>query len=354
MEKRRKATGIIVEYNPFHNGHIYHINQAKKHTPDNIIIAVMSPNFVQRGEPALVNKWERTRACLEHGVDLVIELPTVYAIQSATYFAKASVEMLALMHIETLVFGSETADMDSLQTNNTYTHDPSQSYAKNANNTKAANDILGSLYTQFAAEKKIAVQPILRTNAYHATDIDQAIASASAIRANLGHTDVHHTTPMDLETMTHHHLSDYEALIRYRLSLGPQYLKNLLMVDEGIENLLYKHRALPLDALIAACTNQKYSTTRIQRTLIAILLNLEKTDAKPLETVRVLGMGPEGQAYLRQLREDQCSPVVSFKYYPFKDLELKASEIYASVKAAPYPEQTRADELQAIIGIHEI
>ena len=158
---------------------------------------------------------------------------------------------------------------------------------------------------------------------------------------------------MDLNGLSLHHLNDYEALIKYRLTLGPAYLKTLLMVDEGIENLLYKHRHLPLVDMIAACTNQKYSTTRIQRTLMAILLNIEKTDVTPITAVRVLGMNAKGQAYLKELRDLEISPVVGFKHYPFKDIELKATEIYASVKDDATLKKAIADELQTIIGIHE-
>ena len=76
MENKLKAIGIVVEYNPFHNGHIYHITKTKKIAKGDVLIAVMSPNFVQRGEPAFIDKWERTKVALEHGVDLVIEIPT--------------------------------------------------------------------------------------------------------------------------------------------------------------------------------------------------------------------------------------------------------------------------------------
>ena len=88
--------GIVVEYNPFHNGHIHHIHQARKQSGCNLLIAVMSPHFVQRGEPAIADKWSRARTALHHGVDLVLELPTIHAVQSAQFFASAAIDILAL------------------------------------------------------------------------------------------------------------------------------------------------------------------------------------------------------------------------------------------------------------------
>jgi len=107
--------GIVVEYNPFHNGHVYHIEQARKITNCDLLIAIMSPTFMQRGEPAIINKFERTKFALEYGVDLVVELPSVYAIQSANHFAYGALKLLNELGINYLVFGSEKNDLQSLK-----------------------------------------------------------------------------------------------------------------------------------------------------------------------------------------------------------------------------------------------
>lgn len=351
MKNNLKSTGIIVEYNPFHNGHHYHIQQAKLLNPDTILVAVMSPNFVQRGEPAFVEKWERVRAALDHGVDLIVELPTCYAIQSAQYFAKASVEILNLMGVSNIVFGSETGSVDKAFLPNPKSLDASTSLAKNINNTKASNDVLGSLYMYYANQYGIGCHPIKRTNSYTSIDISNPISSATAIRAHISSKDVSHTTPMDLNNVQHHFLNDYEDLIHYRLSLGPETMKDCLMVDEGIENLLYKLRSQPLDSLIEQATNRKYSTSRIRRTLMAIYLDIKKEAIQPIETVRVLGMTNKGQSYLRQLKHDKLSPVVPFKHYQYRDLEIKATTLYSLPYGKEYQTNLHLKELSTLIRI---
>lgn len=349
MKKELKATGIVVEYNPFHNGHIHHINETKKVTPNAVIIAVMSPHFVQRGEPAIIHKWERTKVALDHGVDLVVELPTCYAIQSATYFAKAAIDILHLMRVSNIVFGSESADMKIIESDPIFDYSPSIGLAKVASNNKESNDILGYQYIKWAREVGITPHAIKRTNSYNSLDVSSPISSASAIRANVHTLDVTHTTPMIFEGKVLHSLEDYDSLIRYRLSLGTRSFNNNLMIDEGIENLLYKHRNLVLNDLLQSTTSKKYSTSRIRRTLMSCLLDIKKEDIKPITQVRVLGMNQRGQAYLRHLREQECSPVVPFKHYQFKDLELKASEIYASVMDEQYQKFIMQAEIATII-----
>ena len=98
--------GIIVEYNPFHNGHIYHINKIKEKYPDSIIIAVMSGNVTERGDISIIDKWDKTKIALKYGIDLVIELPFKFASQSADLFARGAMEILNEMKVDKIVFGS--------------------------------------------------------------------------------------------------------------------------------------------------------------------------------------------------------------------------------------------------------
>ena len=106
-------TGIITEYNPFHNGHLYHLNSAINKTKSDGIVCIMSGNFVQRGEPALIDKWKRTEMAILNGVDLVLELPTYYALSSAEFFAKGSVSILnSIGVINNIFFGSECGNIE--------------------------------------------------------------------------------------------------------------------------------------------------------------------------------------------------------------------------------------------------
>lgn len=109
-----KATGLIVEYNPFHNGHLYHLTKSIQQSNADVLIVVMSGHFTQRGEPTIINKWERAKMALLNGADLVIELPYVYSCQSADLFAKGAVSILTHLHVNELIFGSESGNIDEL------------------------------------------------------------------------------------------------------------------------------------------------------------------------------------------------------------------------------------------------
>lgn len=349
MKKRPAITGIVVEYNPFHNGHIYHIQKAREISQCDVLIAVMSPHFVQRGEPAFIDKWARTEAALNHGVDIVIELPTYFALQSADYFAKASVELLNIMHVDTLVFGSESNDLDTIRNAFSFQPEVGRSYAHQMGGAVLSNDILGYQYIQTAQALGIKAIPIQRTNGYHDTSVEATIASATSIRLNHRVRDVSHTTPLNLDATTIHDISEYETLIRYALKTKTRaHLQSILLVDEGIENLLVKHSNLPLDALIATCTSKRYTTSRIQRTLMNILLDIKKDDVKPPAQARVLGMNMRGQAYLKDIKND-ANYVTSFKQYDLKDLELKATTIYGMVKDNKTMNALIQDEISKLI-----
>ena len=109
-----KASGIIVEYNPFHNGHLYHANKQKNDWSD-IVIAVMSGNFLQRGEPAFVDKWARANMALKNGVDIVLELPYAFATSNAPTFARGAIELLDAAQCSAFCFGSEDGEVESFE-----------------------------------------------------------------------------------------------------------------------------------------------------------------------------------------------------------------------------------------------
>ena len=110
-----KAVGIIAEYNPFHNGHLYHLKQVKKMFPDHVTVIVLGGHFMQRGETSIINKWDKTKIALTYGADIVIELPYPFATQAADFFAKGSIQILKEMNVDKLVFGSESNDVNKLK-----------------------------------------------------------------------------------------------------------------------------------------------------------------------------------------------------------------------------------------------
>lgn len=349
MTKKLHATGIIVEYNPFHNGHIYHLNQAKEITQCDVLIAVMSPQFVQRGEPAFIDKFQRTQVALEQGVDIVIELPSYYALQAAEHFSAAAITLLKHMKIEDLVYGVEHLQ-DAKPQFNSKRMDQGQSYAASFDSsTNTPNNILAQAYEADLKKTSIQGHRIQRTNGYFDTDILQNISSATAIRlAHKRSHDTSHTTPMDFDVT--YHLSEYESLIKYAIiTQDANSLASYLLVEEGIENLFKKHVHLPLDEMIDACVSARYTRSRIKRTLLNIVLGHRKDTPATLDEVRVLGFNAKGQKYLRQIKDDDERIKTSFKTYANKDMELNATCIYNLVKDPLVYEQQRLKESQIII-----
>ncbi len=335
MKNKIKAAGIVVEYNPFHNGHIYHINQTKKITDCDVLIAVMSPHFVQRGEPAIINKFDRTELALKYGIDIVVELPTHLTLQSAEVFSKSALKLLSLMKIDDLVYGSETMDKPELKEPDTNLLKQGYSYARSKNiDALLPNQILGAYYEKYAQLYGIKTHRILRTRAYHDEKIYEDISSASAIRKAFFEKQAYkHSTPVNLDNYLCYRIEDLFELIRYQIIISKDHLSDYLLVDEGIENLLYKNALIHDNYadFLKASVSRRYTESRIRRTLMHILLETPR-NLPELSQVRVLGMNQKGQEYLAQIKKE--APIVtSLKDYEFKDLESKASAILNIVKA---------------------
>ena len=333
MNKLLSATGIVVEYNPFHYGHLYHIEKVKSLSQCDVLIAVMSPHFVQRGEPAILDKWERTEIALKHGVDIVIELPTHLTLQSAEVFAKSAIKLLSMMKVNNIIYGSESLEKPKLSKPNKTLLKQGYSYAK-AKNTQdfKPNQILGAYYEKYAQKYKINTQRILRTVDYHDLELHQKISSASAIRkAHFEGQDTTHTTPTNLNEHITTHLEMSYPLIRYQIFTKHKNLKDYLLVDEGIENLFYKlaMKHDNLEDFLEEATSKRYTKSRIQRTLMHILLQTPR-DIEEIKEVRILGMTQNGRNYLNQIKKDV--PIcTSFKNYQFKNLEMKSTQVYVSM-----------------------
>lgn len=346
--------GIIAEYNPFHNGHLYQIEEAKKQTGAQYVIAVIGGNFTQRGDTSLCNKWVKTKMALENGVDLVIELPTVYSISSAENFAEGAIKILdSLKIVDTLCFGTETADFAALNniTNILY-NEPKEyvailnhelgkglSYPKArenavmmyandikryANILAGSNNILAIEYLKALRRLKSDIKPfsIQRKKVYYNDErIIDEFASSTAIRQfaqREQYEDIRKVMPTNAYRILKEEiergnyvlgLSKYEKEILYNLrKMTVKQIAELPDVTEGLEYAIKNaaNSCNNLPDLINIIKTKRYTQTRIQRILLYALLGITKKDMmiskKIVPYSRVLGVSKKG----RELLSDIC------------------------------------------------
>lgn len=366
-----RTVGIVVEYNPFHNGHLYHLQQSLKITEADAVVAVMSGHFLQRGEPALADKWVRAEMALRGGCDLVIELPVAYATQAAEWFAFGAVSLLdATGVVDSLCFGSEHGEIGILQRiARTLAAEPSgfrklvaeelaagvsypagygaavRRYMEAAGDLEAAaypldqpNNTLGLHYV-LALERigsRIRPYTLRREKAgYHERRFtDGQIASATAIRRTLMESgslqDVAAYLPQSTVELLKKACDEGKAPIGWerfaerlfhRLLASPaEELAELHEMTEGLEHRIKK--ALPslpsldVEALLAALKTKRYTRTKLQRALLAALLGHGKELLAPARLrdgigyIRVLGFSAKGRELLRRMRRSARLPVL--------------------------------------------
>lgn len=361
-----KVLGIIVEYNPFHNGHIYHIQKAKEITQCDYTIAVMSSHFVQRGEPAIIDKWTRSALAVDYGVDLVIELPFVYACQSADYFAKGAIDLLHAIGVSDICFGSEDGhintflDIAKAIENHQEQYDmlikrymkEGIRYPDACNQAlenimgkaiRTPNDLLGLSYVKEIVANHYHINPhcFLRTNNYHDTTL-QTIASASAIRKAIREgQDISDSLPHpELYNQTTYFLDDFYPFLRYQiLTSTPLQLSQYHLVEEGLENLLIAkiNQSKSMEEFIQSLLSKRYTRPRIQRMLIHILMKNTKQDiqnAMNIDYIRILAMNTKGRQYIK-LKKKNCPYhlITRFSSYshPALDIEFKASKLLSLI-----------------------
>lgn len=379
-----RVTGIIVEYNPLHNGHIYHINKTKQITGCDYLVAIMSGNFVQRGEPALVNKWIRTEMALKSGVDLVIELPFIYSTSSAEGFAFGAVSSLnCLGFIDNICFGSEAENIKLLEYIAQILADEPIEYKtllrkylkegisfpsarENAlidyykiknpgifnekeliNILGSSNNILGIEYLKsiYRLSSKINPFSIKRvSNSYNQSVLTGSISSATSIRKNINNINIIETLPDYVYNTLQSEkklgrcpitLSNFSNLILYKLrDSSIDYIKNLLDVGEGLENKIKKgaEKANNIYELIDSIKNKRYTSTRIKRILLYSLLGVTK-DVKnsiksPAGYIRVLGFSENGRMLLRKANQNSSVPIITNP--SFKDSEILKYDIHST------------------------
>jgi len=355
--------GIICEYNPFHNGHIYHLQKIKEMYPDDMIILVMSGSFTMRGEVSLLNKWDKTHIALTYGVNLVIELPTFYSTNSADFFAYAAIKILKELKCNYLVFGSESNDIKLLsilantELNNSnydklvkkymdmgYNYPTSMSkslYELTNKVINLPNDLLGLSYIKEIIKQKAKIKPIsiLRTNNYHDTNINNEISSATSIRNAINNNiDIKKLVPKETyeRIIKDNFYNRFFSLLKYKIISDINNLDIYFDVSEGIGNLIKKniYKAHDYDELISLIKTKRYTYNRLNRILIHILLNMKKKDVnqlKKINYIRVLGFDEIGKKYLKSIKDRTRIPIIT-NYSNIKDnnlnFELNATFIY--------------------------
>lgn len=360
-----KSVGIICEYNPFHNGHIYHLKKVKELCPDHVIVLIMSGNFLQRGDASLINKWDKTRIALEYGVDLVVELPFPFATQSADIFAAGSIGLLKALHVDKLVFGSECNDINKFITlAETQLH--SETYDEQVKNyldqglnyptalskslfnltgytIDTPNDILGLSYVREIMKQDAHIQPlcIKRTNNYHSTVPESEIASASSIRASLRKKqNIQAYVPK--ETLKYlkpyHTIENYYPFLKFKILTELNDLDMYQSVDEGMGARLKKFIIMSksYQELIENLKMRRYTYQKISRMLVHLLCNFTKDEAddmRKLKYIRILGFSSKGQLYLKTYKKKIDLPILTnfTKMNDMLALEFRATCAYASI-----------------------
>ena len=354
--------GIICEYNPFHNGHLHHLNKIKERYKDSTIVLVMSGNFVQRGNISILNKWDKTKIALHYGIDIVIELPYLFATQSADIFAKGTISILKELKVDKLIFGSESnnikklQELATIQLENTNYDTLVQNYLNKGYNYPTAmnkalynitkheittpNDLLGLSYIKqiILQNTNIEVETIQRTNDFHSTNLTNIITSATSIRQALkNNIDINKYVPQETIKYIDHNQYDntYFDYLKYKILSDKFNLSIYQTVDEGIENriLKYINSCQNLDELISKIKTKRYTYNKISRMMNHIICSFTKEEAlnQELKYIRLLGFSKKGQIYLNKIKKDLTVPLITKQKKEFDHLlstNNRCDEIY--------------------------
>ena len=394
-----KAVGLVTEYNPFHNGHLYHLNKAMELTGADISVAVMSGDFVQRGEPAVLDKYTRTSMALNSGVNLVVELPVNYAVSSAESFAAGALKVLDYIKADSIAFGSESGDIERLSKlahilcdNEDTLYKEISKYSANgisyvvekltdkdtAAMLTSSNNILAVEYLKAIIKNKYAIKPYTikrQGDSYNDTDIRSEYASATALRENLKAGNISEYIPVKagliLSSNTNYIYPDdiTEVLFTRLLDIlfASNYDKNVFIenvmqypdVSKEIAGRLYKSvmdmitRTVPQGAeskdngvfsfgsLCEHIKTKEVPLSRIKRALVRITLGLDKKHMEKYANepyIRVLGFDKKGQEYLSYIRKTVEVPLIT-KTADYKEMlldDIHAANIYNMIVAGKY------------------
>ena len=395
------ATGIIAEYNPFHNGHLYQLREATRLTGQPVVVA-MSASFMQRGEPACLSKWLRARLAVENGAALVLELPTAFSLRSAQFFASGGVQLLAATgSVTTLSCGVESPELDFGALAQRITSDAAQgrirsllsqgkSYAAacaavlseaqqeagvtamqaSSNEGKAfacltkPNDILALEYAK--ALQATDIKPLFierRGDGYNDREISGTMSSATAIRQALNNSNDgwQQAVPASVRQALLDNAPGYDAallwqLLRYKLRLmSVDAIADTCQCSEGLENLLKDAAACPSFAeALQLCTSKRYTTSRIRRLFMQLLLDVPRwrwEDNAPAY-LRVLAFNDTGRQLLKQMKATASLPIITglYRNWPqrLQHLQLRQQQIYSQQLLL----ELRATELWSLLQLN--
>ncbi len=351
--------GIVAEYNPLHRGHLYHLNKARELSHAEAVVVVLSSNFVQRGEPALLDKWSRTQSALDSGADLVLELPLVFSAHNSGVFANAAVDILGATGIVTNIsFGVESQDwhMDKILDILIEEPEPFKCHLKAhldkgysfvearalaldsivpgcAEKLRGPNNTLALAYILRIKQKKwnMELTPIQRIGAdYHNKDISE-YSSATAVRKALAEgfvNDALAQLPSSSANIVKKAIADgricinngklWNILRPMLLRSSPEEISTYAEICEGIEYRLRDTalEAASFDEWASCCTTKRYPRGRIQRHGVHFLLGLEHWTNRAFQRIgpayiRVLGMNETGKKLLRRMRTKATLPIAT-------------------------------------------
>lgn len=376
-----KTVGIIAEYNPFHNGHLYHLQKAKEEANADYCIAVISGNFTQRGDTSIVNKWAKAYMAICGGADLVIELPTIYSVSSAENFANGAIKILdSLKIVDSFAFGAEANDIATLNNIANVLYEEPRGYTsilnhelqkgisyptarenalmmylndikRYANILSSPNNILAIEYLKALKVQKSNLKPIMIKRQkvyYNENHIIDNFASATGIRELLRkkeYSKLKKVVPKNTYQILGQQnqkgelipgLEKYEKEIIYTLRKMPtSEIANLPDVSEGLENAIKNaaNNYNNLTDLINSIKSKRYTQTRIQRILIYALLGINKkmmnTSKKVTPYVRVLGFNQNGRKLLSEItmRNPKINMITSVKKYMNQNKDKQLAEI---------------------------
>jgi predicted nucleotidyltransferase len=362
-----KISAIISEYNPIHKGHVHHINRTKELADSDAIICIMSGNYVQRGIPAIIDKWNRTKAALECGADLILELPVVYSLSSAEFFAQGAVSLLnSLGVIDSISFGSEIGDINfimkianvllkepcelknklKLNLDKGYAYPKARSLAlinyftevegiSNNNlseSLNSSNNILGIEYCKSLLRLKSSIKPYTikrEGSTYNDKDLNSIFSSATSIRKYIKDNKSidelrEHMPDKSYELLKGLKNANYpfvfESLmlpfIKYKYFNHKESLISLPDVSEGLHNRVYEGllNENSYEDLIGKIKSKRYTYTRISRILCQYFVGFDNypTDelrSQPSPYCRILGFNKEGMKALKHIKKNSSIPV---------------------------------------------
>ena len=346
-----ETIGIICEFNPLHNGHVYFLDSIKRRYPESRIVLVMSGYFTERGDASILSKYDKVKLSLLYGVDLVLELPVLYTLNSADFFAEAAIKILSMAHVTRIVFGSETDDVTRLlevakiQLNDSKINVDIKSALSEGLNYPSAlskvlgetfdsNDILGIAYIKaiLNGNYDISFETVKRTNSFNDLELDDNIVSAENIRYKIYNDDnidkyIPNYNGIQLVKVDNNKMFE---LLKYKI-ITSKRLDCYLGVDEGLENRIKDviKTANGLNELIEMTKSKRYTYVRIKRMFTHILLGIEKEDmAYNIDYARVLGFTSSGQKLLKELNSEK----LVYRYIGrVRDIELVANGVYEMI-----------------------